>query len=284
MGIIQLSIDKNRRLQDANILSTDPILHPDRVMKEHDIVFITKGAWEVYEEDSCYSLTAGDILFLFAGRHHFGIKKFLPGTSWIYIHCYPNQDDRFFTGPSLPEAREVSVCIPSLVHVALNDHLIRGLFEEIALDFWSSSAVNRQKASVLFTELLLELSRRANREEHEVKVSPVRYAIDLIEKNPAQSFSLEYLAKKTGLDRRTLTRRFRSMTSMSIRQYQLQFKMRMARSLLLHNSTLPIKAVAAELGFADEFHFSRYFKKLVGLSPSVYRRENALATSAPLIS
>jgi AraC-like DNA-binding protein len=276
MGIIQLSIEINRLLQDANILSTAPILHPDRIMDEHDIVFITKGGWEIFEEERCYSLVAGDILFLFAGRHHYGRKKFLPGTSWIYIHCYPIQGDRFTAGSTPPKTSVGSVCIPSLVHVSLNDHLIRGLFEEIVFDFWSSSAVNRQKASVLFTELLLELSRRANKEEHEVKVSPVRYAVDLIEKNPAQTFSLEYLAKKTGLDRRTLTRRFRSMTSMSIRQYQLQFKMRMARSLLLHNANLPIKAVAGELGFADEFHFSRYFKKLVGVSPSEYRRENPI--------
>ena len=40
----------------------------------------------------------------------------------------------------------------------------------------------------------------------------------------------------------------------------------------LYLSAEPIKTVAAELGYGDEFYFSRFFKKRVGVSPTVYRR------------
>jgi AraC-like DNA-binding protein len=33
-----------------------------------------------------------------------------------------------------------------------------------------------------------------------------------------------------------------------------------------------VKKVAAELGYADAFHFSRTFKKVLGLSPEAFRR------------
>jgi two-component system response regulator YesN len=35
----------------------------------------------------------------------------------------------------------------------------------------------------------------------------------------------------------------------------------------------PLKEIAAELGFCDEFHFSKLFKRRTGLSPSAYRTQ-----------
>lgn len=39
----------------------------------------------------------------------------------------------------------------------------------------------------------------------------------------------------------------------------------------LAGSSLPLKRIAAEFGFHDEFHFSRTFRARVGRSPSEYR-------------
>ena len=39
----------------------------------------------------------------------------------------------------------------------------------------------------------------------------------------------------------------------------------------LYLTTKPIKAIAYELGFDDEFHFSRYFKNHTDVSPQLYR-------------
>ena len=41
---------------------------------------------------------------------------------------------------------------------------------------------------------------------------------------------------------------------------------------LLIRSDAPVKEVAFKLGFADEFYFSRFFKKLNGTPPAPYRR------------
>ena len=49
---------------------------------------------------------------------------------------------------------------------------------------------------------------------------------------------------------------------------------------LLHLTTKPIKEIAAILYFDDEFYFSRYFKKNVGLSPSHYRERVGISVVA----
>jgi AraC-like DNA-binding protein len=53
--------------------------------------------------------------------------------------------------------------------------------------------------------------------------------------------------------------------------------LRMQRAVQLLNSTnLSIKAIGDQLGFSDQFYFSRAFTKLHGHSPSEHRRRYTL--------
>ncbi|WP_079242202.1 AraC family transcriptional regulator [Chryseobacterium indologenes] len=51
---------------------------------------------------------------------------------------------------------------------------------------------------------------------------------------------------------------------------------------LLHLTYRSVKEIAAELGFADEFYFSRYFKKSVGCSPKNYREKVGISVVAKM--
>ncbi|RYG38333.1 AraC family transcriptional regulator [bacterium] len=48
-----------------------------------------------------------------------------------------------------------------------------------------------------------------------------------------------------------------------------------AAEALLRGTRMPLRAIAASLGFTDEFHLSRRFKESRGVSPSECRRRNA---------
>ena len=43
--------------------------------------------------------------------------------------------------------------------------------------------------------------------------------------------------------------------------------------LLLTADDSPLRVIAGELGFCDEFHFSKLFKQRTGLSPSAFRQQ-----------
>ncbi len=54
--------------------------------------------------------------------------------------------------------------------------------------------------------------------------------------------------------------------------YQLQLKVQQAKTdLLTHN---PLAQIAAELGFCDQSHFTRCFKRIVGVTPGIYRQSS----------
>jgi len=47
-----------------------------------------------------------------------------------------------------------------------------------------------------------------------------------------------------------------------------------AKRLLIH-SELTMKQIAHALGFKDPLHFSSFFKKCTGISPSAYREQKS---------
>ncbi|KKX52224.1 helix-turn-helix domain-containing protein [Sphingobacterium sp. IITKGP-BTPF85] len=49
---------------------------------------------------------------------------------------------------------------------------------------------------------------------------------------------------------------------------------------MLHLTYLSVKEIAAKLQFEDEFYFSRYFKKNVGISPSGFRERVGISIVA----
>lgn len=51
---------------------------------------------------------------------------------------------------------------------------------------------------------------------------------------------------------------------------------------LLHLTYRSVKEIASELGFTDEFYFSRYFKKSVGYSPKKYREKVGISVVAKM--
>lgn len=78
-------------------------------------------------------------------------------------------------------------------------------------------------------------------------------------------------ARECHVDQAYFSRLFRRYAQQPPHQFLLRLKMNLAAQRLHDPATL-IKQVAAELGFADPFHFSRAFKRALGISPDAFRR------------
>lgn len=86
-----------------------------------------------------------------------------------------------------------------------------------------------------------------------------------------RQLDLATLAKRFHLSKYYFSKRYKAMTGQSPIQQFIRFKMEHA-CYLLDVSTLQIGSVAAEVGYEDAYYFSRLFSKVIGLSPSSYRR------------
>jgi len=84
--------------------------------------------------------------------------------------------------------------------------------------------------------------------------------------------SVRELAKRAGLSPSRFHELFKSVLGRSPSQYIQNQRMARAEQLLI-GSDLRVRDIAVRAGWADEFHFSRLFKQLHGVSPLGYRTQ-----------
>lgn len=87
----------------------------------------------------------------------------------------------------------------------------------------------------------------------------------------AMEMALPTLAEQAGLEERTLLRRFKKATGMTTTEYCQRLRVGRARELLQFGNA-PIDRVAWDVGYSDPGAFRKVFTRIVGLSPSAYRR------------
>jgi AraC family transcriptional regulator len=83
--------------------------------------------------------------------------------------------------------------------------------------------------------------------------------------------SLQALANESGYSRVHFVRMFKAATGSSPHNYLLNLKLDRARELL-KNPSMPLIDIALDCGFSSHSHMSRFFHKIVGVTPSAYRR------------
>ena len=86
----------------------------------------------------------------------------------------------------------------------------------------------------------------------------------------SEHVSLGQLAQLTQLSPFHLLRVFQAQVGMPPHQYLIQLRVARAKSLL--TARVPPAMVASELGFVDQTHFSRQFKRIVGVPPGQFAR------------
>ncbi len=92
----------------------------------------------------------------------------------------------------------------------------------------------------------------------------------LIDRDFRQQHSLSVYANEIGVTVGQLSRLCRDVLGYSSQDLVNQRILQEAQRELVYTS-IPIKQLAAELGFGDEAYFSRFFRKHTGVTPKVYR-------------
>ena len=101
----------------------------------------------------------------------------------------------------------------------------------------------------------------------------VRRLVDYIEEHLGEDLSLEALAAEVGLSPLYLVRAFRSAVGQSPHQYVVARRVEQARRLLTA-TTLPIAEISLATGFSSQSHLTSWFRRLVGVSPALYRKHH----------
>jgi len=279
--LLKLSDARQVTLCGTNVYPK-PEPHVDRIMAEHDLLYIFSGEQEIAQDDEVYTVRAGDVILLRAGSHHYGTKPCSVNMRSLFVHFNVLSGDKresYVTGDEASAyALGSQLCLPTLIHCGQNNEATRLLNSIIDL-YWSHRPGKERRLTMLLNLFLDELAAialesRTDDEEWSVVV------INLFRKNVNKMYSLEEVADLVHMNVRTLSTRFRQITGESVHQYQLSMKLEMAYRDL-RTGEHSVKDVALSYGFCDAYYFSRLFKKKFSISPKQVKRNPSANIDRP---
>jgi AraC-like DNA-binding protein len=100
----------------------------------------------------------------------------------------------------------------------------------------------------------------------------LRRVRSFVRANVSRRLTLDDLAAQASLSKYHFLRLFRSATGRTPMQFVRQARVDAARTLML-TTPLPLKQIARQAGFANEYHLSRVFRQITGLPPGAIRRK-----------
>ncbi|MEV3993988.1 AraC family transcriptional regulator [Streptomyces sp. NPDC049837] len=109
-------------------------------------------------------------------------------------------------------------------------------------------------------------------------------ALRLLHENPAHAWTVESLARKVGVSRAGMARRFAAVVGEPPMAYLATWRLTLAADLL-REPDATVSTVARQVGYSSAFALSAAFKRVRGMSPQEYRTggtaKEALPPAAP---
>ena len=105
----------------------------------------------------------------------------------------------------------------------------------------------------------------------EIKHNNIAKALLFINRNFAKQITLDEIASECAMSKYHFVRTFKSVTGTTFRKYHNKTKIE-ASKFLLEKHDLNITEICYAVGFNDSTYFSRVFRDIEGISPSIYKK------------
>lgn len=125
-------------------------------------------------------------------------------------------------------------------------------------------------------EILFFIQHIFTDQENDSKIQLVNSTTELndiilyLHTNYSKKITIKELEKVFHINRTTLSKKFQDATDMTIKKYLIKLRIKVA-AMMLRDTLLPISEIAYRVGFNDNTHFTRMFKKYFERLPSEYR-------------
>ncbi|WP_203633815.1 AraC family transcriptional regulator [Lacticaseibacillus suibinensis] len=181
---------------------------------------------------------------------------------WTLVWCH------FRLGPEASGL--VTPAIQRLRSPARQQQVLAHWSELFAVCAAQYTLANAVCASQLLSVILAESYWLADDQPQAAGNEHLTQAISHMQRHLGVHQSLADLAQVLALPKSTLSRLFHQAYQMGPLDYWTRLRMEKACQQL-RLSRIPVKTIAAQLGYADPLYFSRQFKRVIGLAPSQYR-------------
>ena len=161
-----------------------------------------------------------------------------------------------------------------------DEAIIENMIGEIAtLVDLEENRLNEARLKLAVVQLLIQISIstdyiiRKDQGFRDEKTEIAEKVSNFLFKNYHRSISIDDVSQAVNLSKSYMSHVFKEVTGHTIMTYLMQYRLSKARSQITQEPNQLIKVISQENGFESEAHFSRFFKKNIGLSPSQYKKQ-----------
>jgi AraC-like DNA-binding protein len=237
--------------------------HAVRVIDSYELIFVTRGHLDLFENERSFHLERNQTLLLRPGLRHGGLLPYAPDLNFYWVHF------RVMPGGSA----ELSVTVPRVASVR-NPEGLSELFRRFISD-QESGILDPLSASHLVALMVCIISEEGERTASFGGRDDPRSLADAvhryIESNYANPITTSSIARDLRYNADYLERVFHGHWRMSIIDAVHQKRIGTARASLNGEPGKNINEIAFECGYTDPGYFRRMFKRLTGLTPREFR-------------
>lgn len=247
--------------------------------------YVTEGTFKIYHGNTEYILKPGDIIFHKPNQPHesLGIEPIAP-VDYANVSFVCNSPVMKFLedyhAPLSPKSRSL---VEDLIEEGVNtfDAVVDGPIAKSVVK--KSAPIGGQQAYRLKLELfLINIIREINEQHPEVFFTSKKdFDNDLYEKitkylvdNVYSDISLDDMSKRFNYSKAFLCKFFKKASGTTIINYYNELKIKESIQFLIKENKT-ITETAEILGFTSRYYFAKTFKKVIGTSPSEYKKINS---------
>ncbi|WP_236450872.1 AraC family transcriptional regulator [Stutzerimonas stutzeri] len=233
------------------------------------IGFTEQGVQQFHCRKALHSSTPGQVFLLEPGELHDGHAPARGGFTYSMLYLDPHWLERELRGLFEDAPGD---CQPAFAKTLASEPELLAVIAEAfqALQSRDLRIVRQAALDALLAKLARHLAWRLRLDSDPRMPLVALRARDYLHAHMEQDLGLDELAWASGVDRFRLSRAFKAAFGIAPHAYLVQLRLARARQLLA--SGQPPTRVAMTLGFADQSHMGRWFRRAYGLTPAHYRR------------
>ncbi len=148
--------------------------------------------------------------------------------------------------------------------------IVKDMMEHNTFDM--SDELRRNGFLSVFLSIIANSTKASDQSDNDRANHYVRKAVEYIQGNYCNPIKITEVADYVCINRSYLYTLFMNSMGISPQQFLATFRITKATELLQLTS-LPIESIALSCGYVDPLVFTKAFKQMKGMSPSVYRKE-----------
>lgn len=247
----------------------------------YELIFVANGKLSINSEDFCGELEKNKLIIHRENEYHALTcdKDSTPTVIIIGFTCNGTGIEKFSKTPISLSDTDVKK-LAEIIKEARN--VFAPPYDVPVFDMKKKKNAPygaEQMLKILLEYFLIGLMRKSienfNAEESQVQERlNVSEIVDYINDNFLEKITIDELSFIFKTNRSTLCKEFKNFTDMTLTEYINSKKLKLAKTKI-QKTNKTFTEIAEDLNFESIHYFTRFFKKMTGLSPKEYRKQQA---------